>query len=126
MRIAGVASAFPRQYYQQEIITGALERHWADSLENSKVLERLMARAGVEARYLALPIEGYNDLTTWGKSNNAWIEVAEELAEQAICRALTRAGLSEADPRRHLFRIGYRHRESIDRRPPDQPHEPSP
>ena len=97
MRIAGVASAFPRQYYPQEVITRALERHWADSLENPKVLERLMARAGVEARYLALPIEGYDDLTTWGKSNNAWIEVAEELAEQAICRALTRAGLSEAD-----------------------------
>src|SRR5208283_4886402 len=28
---------------------------------------------------------------------NAWIEIAEDLAEQSICRALTRAGLCEAD-----------------------------
>jgi alkylresorcinol/alkylpyrone synthase len=51
----------------------------------------------VDARHLALPIEAYEDLETWGQSNNAWIEVAEELAEQSICRALTRAGLSEQD-----------------------------
>ncbi len=96
-RIAGVASAFPRQYYRQEQIAEALRRHWDNGLENPKVLERLLTRVGVDGRYLALPIEAYDDLTTWGKSNDAWIEVAEDLAEQSICRALTRAGLCEAD-----------------------------
>ena len=96
-RIAGVASAFPRQYYRQQEIADALQRHWGEGLDNPKVLERLLARVGVDGRYLALPIEAYDDLTTWGKSNNAWIDVAEELAEQSICRALTRAGLCEAD-----------------------------
>jgi alkylresorcinol/alkylpyrone synthase len=96
-RIAGVASAFPRQYYRQQEIANALKRHWDDGLGNPKVLDRLLTRVGVDGRYLALPIEAYDDLTTWGKSNNAWIEVAEELAEQSICRALTRAGLCEAD-----------------------------
>ncbi len=96
-RIAGVASAFPRQYYRQQEIAEALQRHWSNGLDNPKVLERLLTRVGVDGRYLALPIHAYDDLTTWGKSNNAWIEVAEELAEQSICRALTRAGLCEAD-----------------------------
>ena len=49
-RIAGVASAFPRQCHRQ-------------------------ARR---------------------KLNNAWIEIAEVLAEQSICRALTRSGLCES------------------------------
>jgi alkylresorcinol/alkylpyrone synthase len=96
-RIAGVASAFPRQYYRQQEIANVLKRHWDDGLGNPKVLDRLLTRVGVDGRYLALPIEAYDDLTTWGKSNNAWIEVAEELAEQSICRVLTRAGLCEAD-----------------------------
>ncbi len=61
------------------------------------MLDRLLGRVAVDGRHLALPIEQYDDLTTWGKSNDAWIEVAEDLAEQSICRALTRAGLCEAD-----------------------------
>ncbi len=96
-RIAGVAGAFPRQYYRQRQIAQALKRYWDNSLGNPRVLDRLLTRVGVDGRYLALPIEAYEDLTTWGKSNNAWIEIAEDLAEQSICRALTRAGLSEAD-----------------------------
>ena len=97
MRIASVASAFPRNYYSQKQIASALKRHWATRVENPKVLDRLLSRVGVDGRHLALPIDAYDDLATWGQSNNAWIEVAEELAEQSICRALTRAGLSETD-----------------------------
>jgi alkylresorcinol/alkylpyrone synthase len=96
-RIAGVASAFPRQYYRQQEIAEALQRHWGEGLDNPSVLERLLTRVGVDGRYLALPIQAYDGLTTWGRSNDAWIEVAEDLAEQSICRALTRAGLCEAD-----------------------------
>src|SRR5580704_6291254 len=96
-RIAGVAGAFPRQYYRQEQIADALKRQWNTGLGNPKVLDRLLTRVGVDGRHLALPIQDYDGLTTWGKSNNAWIEVAEELAEQSICRALTRSGLCEAD-----------------------------
>lgn len=95
--IAGVASAFPRTYYRQEEIAAALKRHWLDKLQNPKVLDRLHANVGVDGRYLSLPIDAYDDLDTWGKANNAWIDTAEELAEQATCRALSRAGLCEND-----------------------------
>ena len=94
MRIAGVASAFPKQYFRQQEITAALIERWAGKLDNPAVLERLLSRVGVEGRHLALPIAGYDGLTSWGKANDAWIEVSEQLAEQALCRALSRAGVS--------------------------------
>ena len=94
MRIAGVASAFPKQYFRQQEITAALKERWAGKLDHPDVLERLLSRVGVEGRHLALPIEGYDGLTSWGKANDAWIEISEELAEQALCRALSRAGVS--------------------------------
>jgi len=96
-QIAGVGSAFPRHYYRQEEIAAALMRHWAGKMDNPQVVDRLHTRTGVDGRHLALPIDAYDDLDTWGKSNNVWIEVAEELAEQSTCRALARAGMSEAD-----------------------------
>jgi len=97
MRIAGVASAFPQNYYSQAEIATRLKRHWSEELDRPKVLDRMLARVGVDGRHLALPIERYDDLTDWGEKNNRWIEVAEDLAEQSICRALTRAGLCETD-----------------------------
>ena len=97
MRIAGVASAFPQNYYPQAEIATALKRHWSEELDRPEVLDRMLARAGVSGRHLALPIDRYDDLTDWGEKNNRWIEVAEDLAEQSICRALTRGGLCEAD-----------------------------
>jgi len=96
-RIAGVAGAFPRNYYRQEEIVAALRRHWSDKLNNPDVLDRLHMRVGVDGRHLTLPTEAYDDLNTWGKCNNVWIDTAEELAEQSICRALSRAGMHEGD-----------------------------
>ena len=97
MRIAGVASAFPQNYYSQAEIAAALKRHWSAELDNPEVLDRMLARVGVDGRHLALAIDRYDDLTDWGEKNNHWINVAEDLAEQSICRALTRAGLCEQD-----------------------------
>lgn len=97
MRIAGVGSSFPRHYYSQQQIATALKRHWSEKLDNPEVLDRLFARVGVRGRHLALPIEAYDELTTWGKANNVWIETAEELAAESLCRSLTRAGLYERD-----------------------------
>lgn len=96
-RIAAIAGAFPSHYYLQQEIASALKRHWSARMKNTKALERLLTRVGVDGRHLALPIEAYDELTTWGKSNQAWIEAAEDLAEKSICRALARAGLSERD-----------------------------
>ena len=97
MRIAGIASAFPQNYYPQAEIANALKRHRSKELDRPEVLDRMLARVGVDGRHLALPIDHYDDLIDWGDRNHRWIEVAEDLAEQSICRALTRTGLCEAD-----------------------------
>ena len=97
MRIAGVASAFPSHYYTQQQIAAELKSHWTAKVGKPEVLDRLLARVGVDSRYMALPLKAYDRLTTWGKANDAWIEIAEALAEKSLCRAMTRAGISVQD-----------------------------
>jgi len=93
MKIVGAGSAFPRNYYPQEVLLAALREYWKDSLPNPRILDQLHAHAGVDGRHLVLPIECYYDLNTFGQTNRVWIEAAQELGEQAICRALAPTGL---------------------------------
>src|SRR5580698_11051661 len=97
MTIAGVQGPLPEHQYDQRVLLLALQRHFGPMVENPVFMERLQARVGVETRHLALPIEEYYDLKTWGKANNHWIEVATELGEKALCGALTRAGFATSD-----------------------------
>src|ERR1700694_4137665 len=87
MRICGVASAFPKNYYSQDVIREALKSRWSAKLERPQILDRLHSNVGVQGRYLALPIAAYEELSTWGEANDAWIQAAQELGEQALCRA---------------------------------------
>jgi alkylresorcinol/alkylpyrone synthase len=96
MRIAAVATALPEHYYAQDDLLLALKRQWGDRLANVAVLERLHRRLGVEGRHLALPVEQYDVLDTWGAANDAWIKVATDLGEQAARAALERAGVPAA------------------------------
>ena len=89
-----MASAFPPHYYRQEQIAAALRLHWADGLDSPQAFDRLLSRVGIDGRFLSLPLEEYDRLSGWGDANNHWIEVAEELGQQALCRALSRAGLT--------------------------------
>jgi alkylresorcinol/alkylpyrone synthase len=97
MKIASAASAFPRNYYPQQILAAAAMEYWGDRLENPRIVERLFAHCGVEGRFLTLPLEVYASLTSWGEANNHWIDNAEELGRQALCRSLSRAGLAPRD-----------------------------
>ena len=94
MRIAGAGSAFPQHVYDQHAIIAALKDYWGERLERPELLQRLHARSGVEQRHLVLPTEEYAAVDTWGKANTLWIEKAEELGYQAICRAITPLGVA--------------------------------
>jgi len=96
MTIAGVAAAFPPHQYDQRVLLSALQHYWDPKLNNPAFMERLQARVGVEKRYLALPIEEYYNLS-WGKANNHWIEVAQEIGQKALCGALARSGFAPSD-----------------------------
>jgi alkylresorcinol/alkylpyrone synthase len=96
MRIASSASAFPKHYYTQKFLLEKLQDYWGDQLRNPQLLARLHRNVTVEGRHLALPYEKYYDIKTWGQANDIWIEVAQELGEQALCRALHHAGLESS------------------------------
>ncbi|MGA9884217.1 MAG: 3-oxoacyl-[acyl-carrier-protein] synthase III C-terminal domain-containing protein [Candidatus Acidiferrales bacterium] len=93
MRIAGVGSAFPKHYYDQELLVAALKNYWRRRLPNPGILDRLDDSMKVDGRYTARPIEFYETMETWGQANDAWIEVGLEIGEQALCRALVGAGV---------------------------------
>jgi alkylresorcinol/alkylpyrone synthase len=97
MQIASAASAFPKHYYPQKFLLEQLQQYWGDRLRNPQMLARLHRNVAVEGRHLAMPYEKYYDLKTWGCANNVWIEVAQELGEQALCRALHHADIDASN-----------------------------
>ncbi len=98
MRIAGVASAFPKYYYKQEVLVGALKAYWKDRLVQPGILDRLDESMKVDGRFTARPLDFYHDqMQTWGEANNVWIEVGLELGEKALCHALVGAGIEPRD-----------------------------
>jgi alkylresorcinol/alkylpyrone synthase len=97
MKITGVASALPKHYYSQEFLTSAMKHYWGDKLENPRFLDQLHSSMCVDGRYLAFPLEAYLQMTSFGHTNTAWIKAAEELGQEALSLALSRAGLSAQD-----------------------------
>jgi alkylresorcinol/alkylpyrone synthase len=96
-RIAAVASALPRCRYDQRTITDALKHHWNDRLDRPALLDRLHQNAKVNYRHLAYPLERYEQFTSFGETNAAWMEAAQELGQDALDQALRRAGMERSD-----------------------------
>lgn len=92
MRILSTATAFPPYYFSQQEIVEAIKEYWDESFEKSGLLERLHYRTGVDGRYFSRQLDEYRSLDTWGKANDAWIEVSEEIGEKAIDCALKQVG----------------------------------
>lgn len=93
MHILSTSTAYPPYYYSQREVIDALLSFWGEDAQIAAVLERLHARTGVEGRHFSRPLEDYRALDTWGKVNDVWIEVAQELGERAIHCTLKQAGL---------------------------------
>jgi len=102
MRIASVGRAFPENYYSQEALLAALREFWGARFHNPRRLEDLHRNVLVGGRHLALPMEDYPKLSSFGEANDAWIRGAVDLGERAIRDALTHASLEPLDIR-HLF-----------------------
>ncbi len=93
MKIVSTTTAFPPHQFSQHQVLEALKSYWEQGMENAAVLERLLARTGVGLRHFARPLDQYRALDTWGKANDVWIEVAEELGERAISSVAQQAGI---------------------------------
>ena len=96
-RIAAVAPVLPAFAYTQAEITAELAPLISTVPARRAVLERMHAASGIATRHTALPLERYRDLGTFRQSNDIFIEVATDLAEQALRAALAAAGLEAPD-----------------------------
>jgi len=103
MKIAAVASAFPRHVYDQQAVIDRLKRIWKDHPSIVSRLDSILGACGVETRHFVLPIDQYEELGAFGAFNDAWIRSALELGEQAVRKALERANLQPTDVDAILF-----------------------
>ncbi len=97
MQIVSAGTAFPGNSYDQQAITAKLQERWNEHLPRPEILSRLHTRCGVAKRNLVLPLEAYENVRSWGHANDVWIEAAQTLGRDAICRAITPAGLMPSD-----------------------------
>jgi alkylresorcinol/alkylpyrone synthase len=90
MHISGVETVLPDHRYEQAEITEAFSR-----LTNcdEALLRRFHGATGVEGRNLALPLADYTKLNSFGQANALYVEIALDLAEQALRGALDKAEL---------------------------------
>lgn len=97
MKIAAVERALPKHYYDQATLSRYLQGVWRDQPGVARRVQALHESVQVRGRYLALPLEEYAELTTFGRCNDAWIRAALDLGERAVGGACARAGLQPRD-----------------------------
>jgi alkylresorcinol/alkylpyrone synthase len=85
--IAGTAVAFTPHRYHQDEVSSELTTF------SDPGFVRFARTSGVDHRSLALPLSRYPKLTGFTDANNAYLEVAVDLGEQAIRKALDAANI---------------------------------
>jgi len=100
--IASVAGALGPHRYRQVDITDAFGRlvlgEGPDSTSKQRMmLQRVHSATGVEHRYLAMPLERYEELSGFEASNEVFLDIGVDMAAKAITEALEQAGLVGAD-----------------------------
>jgi alkylresorcinol/alkylpyrone synthase len=101
-RIGAIAGALPSHYVDQATLTAALGELWHHSPANAARFQRIQQALGIRGRYLPMPLEDYQALDSFAKSNDAWIRHAPALAQRAAQVALERAAL-DAREIDHIF-----------------------
>ncbi|MFZ5479012.1 MAG: type III polyketide synthase [Myxococcota bacterium] len=96
MNLLGVGRAFPPTYAEQREILGLMRRRWGQRGASSRVAD-IFEHVQVRGRHLALPIEAYDTLRSFGDANEAWTHIGTGLGAAALSDALSRVGLALAD-----------------------------
>lgn len=89
--IAAAAVQFPQNLYSQEEVIGALTDFAGPEFR------RFALSSGVASRHTALPLPRYGELDGFTSANEAYLEVALELAEQALLAALDKAEIEPSE-----------------------------
>lgn len=95
--IASVGTALPEHRYPQHEITDLFAEVVLTDQARRPLLERLHAATTVASRHLALPLDSYARLDSFGTANGHWLDVAVPLGTRAVEDALEQAGLTPHD-----------------------------
>jgi alkylresorcinol/alkylpyrone synthase len=96
-QLKSIGRALPSNYNRQEILSSALWNARSGKVRDRSQFERIHRSVSVRGRHLALPMEEYRALDSFGKANDKWVERAADLGEQAVVDALNHAELSPHD-----------------------------
>src|ERR1700756_46180 len=88
---AAVAVKFPPNLYSQEEVIGALTDFAGPEFR------RFALTSGGESRHTALPLPQYKHLTGFTDANEYFLEIALDLAEQALRTALDEANIEPSE-----------------------------
>lgn len=94
MNILSVQKAHPKHYYSQEVLLEEFKRLWEKEHHNIRRVEQLHHAVSVGGRHLALKREEYDSISNFTQSNNHFIRVGTDVAEEALTGALEQAGLT--------------------------------
>ena len=96
-RVVAVSPVLAGHRYEQAEITTHIGPLLSSDPGRLAALARLHAASGVRTRHLALPLERYAGLHSFGDANDLFLTIGADLAEDALRRALTAADLAPTD-----------------------------
>lgn len=97
MHISSVSTGHPPHRYNQEQLLEAFKKMWATKHHNPRRVAQLHKAVQVEERFLALPIDAYEQINDFTESNDHFIQVGTDVAEQVLRDALDQSGLTPTD-----------------------------
>lgn len=100
--IASVGTALGPHYADQRALLEMLGRAWRGKDVDLEHLAQIHRATTVKGRYLALPVDAYAELGSFAQRNAIWTQAATALGEEALRRALKKAGCAAGDIS-HLF-----------------------
>ena len=95
--IAAVSGVLGAHRYSQEEIIDRFTTIVSPQGRESAVINRIHRATEVKFRNLALPVDAYSELDSFGASNDAFIRIGLELSAEVILAALNDAGLNAED-----------------------------
>ena len=97
MHISSLSTGHPPHRYDQEQLLEAIKRMWMNTHHNPRRVEQLHRAVQVKERFLALPMDAYENLSGFTESNDHFIQVGTDVAADVVSRALADANLIATD-----------------------------
>ena len=95
--LVAVNGVLPPHVYEQAELTAAFAEMTTGTGLDPRIVRRLHNSAQVKTRHLALPLEHYAKIDSFGAANDAFIATGLDLGAEAITGALRSAGLDPTD-----------------------------